>query len=190
LKIGDQVLIGSNNAQNKIGKSTAKFSKVVTFLHRVPDVNAQFVRLFYKNQFHTESITLTPRHLILAKTNNLENDFKYLPANEVAVDAKLKLFDHNSQSFRTVVVVRKELIELERSGIYAPLTESGTLIVDNIHASCYSIVKYHKLAQLVFSIFNKFSFFIELSSEAYTAYSKILLEILNSLKLSSYFMNV
>ena len=44
----------------------------------------------------------------------------------------------------------------ESSGIYAPVTPSGGLLVDGLTASCYSYVESHTLQHMVFSVVNKF----------------------------------
>ncbi len=76
-------------------------------------------------------------------------------------------------------VTKVETVALEKSGIYAPLTEQGTIIVDNVHASCYSMVKNHKIAHFLFNILNKLNSFVKLTSQTYIYYSKFLLEMLD-----------
>ena len=185
MKIGDRVLsFDSNNGG-------VKFSKVVSFLHRIENIEAHFVRIFYSDPIgYTNHITLTPKHLIMAKISNQTEDssFEYVPADQVRIGSLLSLFDN--YSFKNVSVIGIERPTLKKSGIYAPLTDSGTLIVDNIHVSCFSMVKNHYLAQLFYELLNKLNNLFQVSSETYCSYSKILFEILESTKLSNFFLNL
>lgn len=43
-----------------------------------------------------------------------------------------------------------ELMEVYEKGAYAPLTESGTVLVNSILASCYANTNWHDAAHLIF----------------------------------------
>jgi hypothetical protein len=119
----------------------------------------------------------------------MEN-FYYLPAGEVKPGDLLKYYDYKNKIYKIVRVVQRESVDLDKSGIYSPLTESGTIIVDNIHASCYSIVKNHKVAQFFFNIMNNLKDLVKLTSQSYISYSKFLYEMVNFMNLGSVFLNV
>ena len=164
---------------------------MVNFLHRIENIEANFVRLFYSDpRGYTSQITLTSKHLIMAKINNQTEDssFEYVPADHVRIGSLLSLFDN--YSFKNVSVIGIDRPTLNKSGIYAPLTESGTLIVDNIHVSCFSIVKSHYLAQFFYELLGKLNNLFQVSSETYSLYSRILFQVLESTKASNYFLNL
>lgn len=153
----DQVLVADDNQNGDPSESSLKFSKIVSFLHKIEEIDASFLRVYYnynESSSHTiKHITLTRKHLILIQKANQSLDvFEYKAAYEISQGDSLKYFDYNQKVYRIVKVVKVEQVNLEKSGIYAPLTESGTIIVDNIQVSCYSMVKDHKSAQF-FSIF-------------------------------------
>ncbi len=185
LQVNNMVLVADDNGK-------ARFSKVVNFFHRIEDINADFINLYFKNDLNElkndNKITLTPRHLIFAKNQN-DMEFNYKAAMNVEIGAQLSFFDSYNNQFKNVFVEKIEKVNLEKSGIYSPLTEYGTLVVSNIHVSCYSMVKNHKLAQFVFDLLNKLGNFFLITSDSYSLYSKILFEFLNFTKMNSYFLN-
>jgi hypothetical protein len=127
-----------------------KFERVISFLDRIENIDASFIRLSYNvNDTINNFITLTPRHLIFTQRDG------YIPANTVKIGDRILLLKQNK--YIKVYVNKIEELNLKNSGIYAPLTESGEIIVNNIKCSCYSMVKSHKLTQF---IFNSIHFFI------------------------------
>ena len=195
LNVNDIVLVA-----DKIDTSEViKFSKVVSFLHKIEKIDAKFIRIHFSmdaNKTNTMSshVTLTGKHLILVGRSEAYNEsaieFNYLPAKDVQIGDMLKYSDYAGKVHAQVSVTKVEAISLEKSGIYAPLTEQGTIIVDNIHASCYSMVKNHKIAQFFFSILNKINNIVKLTSQTYVYYSKFLLEMLDFTHMSAFFLNV
>jgi hypothetical protein len=208
LKLDDRVLVMDENENDRYDEKKARFSRVVSFLHRIENIDARFVRIQYeiirsinKSDFNStlisekllqqrNYITLTPRHLILARDNSQNSNFEYLPAAKVNLGYSLKFFDFSTKSFSIVNVTNKTELYILKSGIYAPLTESGTLIVDNIHVSCFSLAKSHRLAQFFFEIFNFLGKLIKLSNDSYQVYSKLLFDLVSYTHLSGYFLNI
>lgn len=190
LKVGDQILVVNDIDNNdNFSKNNLKFARIVSFLHKIENIDAKFIRLYFKNSLNKiQYITLTPRHLIYVKKIDKQK-FEFMAAFEVTVGDTLKKYDFANKRYQYVKVTKIEKIYIKQSGVYAPLTETGTLIVDNILASCYSIVKYHGTAQFFFNILNSLAFFVELTSDVYVYYSKVLFEIVNLLHLSKTFLN-
>lgn len=193
IEINDMVLVGSG-----LESSEQKFSKVISFLHRIEEIEANFIKLYFKateylstkSENLTEHLTITPRHLILAKRSS---HFEYVQARDVQSGDILKFFNNEKQQMSYVEVTKVESVRLENSGIYSPLTESGTLIVDNIHVSCFSLVKSHYLANVVFNFFNSLINFTNLnsySSELFVAFTQILFNIVDMLKVTDLFLRV
>jgi hypothetical protein len=186
LKVGDLVLATSEQNTN-----TAIYSPVLTFLHKIREANAIFSKITYNDSNDNESIiTLTPKHLIYVSKTKNEQDFEYKAANEVEVGDYLKYFNKLKNEFEHVRVSKVDLVQFNNSGIYAPLTKSGTIIVNNIKVSCYSMVKSHYLTQKVFSFLNNFKDIFNIDSKFYVKYAKFLFNIINSLNLSSLFLNI
>ena len=187
LSVGDQVLVVD---QSEI----LKFSKVVSFLHKIESIDANFKRIHYNSSAEDQNklnyITLTDKHLILVGKPQPNNTFNFVPAREVRIGDMLKYYDYNRKISKMVTVTKVENVGLEKSGIYSPLTEQGTIVVDNIHVSCYSMIKNHKVAQFFFNLLNSLSDVFKLTSSSYVNYSKILFDMLDFAQLTSFFLNI
>ena len=86
------------------------------------------------------SLTLTMSHLIFEKNKG------YMRAEHVKLKDELEVFiGNNGTSKFSKVILINEIIE---NGLIAPLTKSGNLIVNGIHASCYAGVSSHSFAHL------------------------------------------
>jgi hypothetical protein len=187
LSVNDSVLVVDNKDQQEI----LKFSKIVSFLHKIENINAQFKRVHFNWSLNgttsSSYITLTEKHLIIVGKRN--ETFNYLPARDIEIGDMLKYYDYNTKVYRIVYVTKIETIVLEK-GIYAPLTEQGTIVVDNILVSCYSMVKNHNLAQLFFNVLNNLNLVFKVTSQNYLYYSKFLFQMIDFANLSSLFLNV
>lgn len=85
-------------------------------------------------------ITATPSHLLLlADADGWRDTF----AANVKIGDVL-LTRGPSSVMRPSKVVKTRLVS--KRGVFAPLTKSGTIIVDNALASCYALVNSHLLA--------------------------------------------
>lgn len=183
LEIDDLVMVGEN-----------EFSKVISFLHQVDGIDAEFIRLYFESPTEAGAnfITLTPKHLISAQTSG---DFEYIPAREVRIGDVLKHHDMIKGRLSYVRVDKVERVYLKGSGIYAPLTESGTLIVDNVHVSCFSMVKDHHLATNVYRGFNWLVGLTKLNSvcsshELFTYFTELLYKFASVFGITSVFLNI
>ncbi len=80
---------------------------------------------------------MTPDHLIYEKKQG------YIKAQNIKMNDQLNIqFNNGSSSFSRVVKINFEM----KNGYIAPLTESGTLIVNGVKASCYASINSHELA--------------------------------------------
>lgn len=191
LQVNDEVMVGENT-----------FSKVVSFLHRIEHIDAEFIRIHYEplqgvNPRTTTTgnyITITPKHLIETR-NGESTSFSYIPAFEVKPNDLLKYHDRIDGNMEYVRVTRVESVRRDESGIYAPLTESGTLIVDRIHVSCFSMVKSHRLAELVYKAANWLMDVtsakrVYSSDELFDGFTHALWTLAQTLGVSSVFLNL
>ena len=107
LEIGDEVLAAA----------AGKYEKVYSFGHRHESVTATFL------QFLPSTLEISRDHMVLVQG-------KYVPASAVQVG------DHLESGSGDVIMV-EAIHTVTRSGVYAPFTSSGSIVVSNIKASNY-----------------------------------------------------
>jgi hypothetical protein len=125
--------------------NTPIFSKFVMYLHNEENVLANFIQ-FTTNQ--NNIITISAKHL-MAKMNTQTKRVDYVLAQELNQNDLIV-------STRKGKVIHERIIKIEQvieSGIYAPLTEQGTMLVDNVLVSCYAHTHKHELAHYVFRVY-------------------------------------
>ena len=139
LKYGDMVKT-IDLATNKI-----IFSKFVFYLHKEENTLAYFIQITTnKNKI----LKISEKHLI-SKMNTATNRIDYVFAKDLNHSDLIVISQNGMINYEEVVKIE----QVEEMGIYAPLTESGTIIVDNILASCYAHVDNHELAHFAFKLY-------------------------------------
>lgn len=113
--IGDMVDVGGG-----------KFSRVYSFGHRNIDTSTEYVQIFFGDQ--VTALEMTNEHMVFVERMGP------VPASMVTVGDKLVLGDGSVSSVT-------QLSTVTRNGAYAPFTESGTLVVNNVLASSFISVK-------------------------------------------------
>jgi hypothetical protein len=153
LKVGESVL-----TVNRAGQ--LEFSPVILFLDRDPQESRQFYTIKTETG---HSLTLTPTHLLYsrlaaASTSDLDVDFNEIEPDMAAFEAvyakdvregDFVLVQNGRGGLKPVRVFSIELDVL--TGVYAPLTSAGNLVVDNVVASCYAVVDSQTLAHVAFA---------------------------------------
>lgn len=143
LEIGDRVL--TMNSEGKL-----EYSQVMMFMHYSPNQLSQFLRITTTSGIN---ITITPSHLILRwQKPNVSSLYEAKPvyARDVKVSEQLLIHGHTAD--RPLYVDEIARIEVVyETGVYAPLTETGTIVVNDIVASCYAIIYSQRLAHLAFA---------------------------------------
>lgn len=144
LQIGDRVR--SLNAEGNL-----EYSEVLLFLHRNPSLRSRFLRLSLASG---HNLTITPSHLILRwekpNTTALHHAIPVY-AQDVRIHDQLLLSSPTSSELTVDSITRIE--EVFETGVYAPLTVSGTIVVNDIVASCYAVIYSQRLAHLSFAPF-------------------------------------
>ena len=169
LKVGDSVLTVDANGDYK-------FSPVILFLDRAPEESRQF----YVIQTDTgHSLTLTPSHLIYSKYQNKDeevisqnNKYSDIDTNMIINADSTKDKENTFESFQAgyasnvqegdfvlVVDSKKGLMPsrvlqiqtIVQTGVYAPLTAQGNLVVDDILVSCYALIDSQTIAHISFA---------------------------------------
>ena len=163
LKVGDSVLTVDTNGDYK-------FSPVILFLDRAPEDRRQFY-VIQTDSGH--SLTLTPSHLIYTKyqseheedlntkesrlrTNIIDSDsinndiesFQAGYASNVREGDFVLVFD-SKYGLKPSRVLKIETIV--QTGVYAPLTSQGNLVVDDVLVSCYALIDSQTIAHLSFA---------------------------------------
>jgi len=110
LAIGDKVLVGDN-----------EFEAVYSFGHKNDSAFAEYLQI--TTESNAKSLEISPAHMILV-------DNHYVPASNVKQGDMLQLASGD-------LVAVKNIKTVTRKGAYAPFTNSGKIIVNNIVASNY-----------------------------------------------------
>ncbi|KAG2467626.1 desert hedgehog protein [Polypterus senegalus] len=137
LQPGDRVLSVDNS-----GKVVP--SRVLLFLDWDTSRKAQYVVLETKKA----KIRLTPSHLIFMSPNWTTDTSLYQASFASQVQAGhfvLTIQEGKLQPIQVTTVAMDHVV-----GVYAPLTEHGTLLVDGMWVSCYALIEDHSLAHWAF----------------------------------------
>ena len=127
LQVGEEVQVITNNE--------IVTEPVITFIHRQPDVFQQYLKI---TTFTKKILKITEDHLLFVEK---EGEATAIPARDVTIG--------------DTVFVRGDLGALERDavhnighvyekGVYAPVTLSGTILVNDVLTSCYFDVLSHE----------------------------------------------
>lgn len=136
LNIGDRVWTLGTNGETIL-------SEVIAFLHKEIKTVAHFYNL---KTDRGNVVRLSPQHLIFRKTNT-SLPISAVFASEINVGDLLYTSNGNISSFRAVSQITMTI----ETGVYAPLTRQGTLLVDGALVSCYAHWPSHDIAHLVMS---------------------------------------
>lgn len=162
LRPGDRVLASSTTD----GRGALLYSPVLSFLDRQPNVT----KIFYViGTAAGLNITLTAAHLIFVTDRNCAearaeesgDGSSPDPAEEGSVGGLRTVFASDVQPGQCVLTTQGRVaseaklstvthVEVRRSsGVYAPLTQHGSIVVNGVLASCYAAVNKHHLAHWV-----------------------------------------
>ena len=137
------------------------YSPVLTFL-----VHQQHGPAIDYLQISTTESTLeiTSSHLILMRSQGDTDTPRYLQAARLRPGDSIFSLRSDSNATTEEAQVIKMIRKVKRNDAYAPLTESGTLVVDGMIVSCYAQYEHHSLIHAVmypFRMYNKIKqFFI------------------------------
>jgi hypothetical protein len=122
------------------------YSKFVAYLHRDESIRAQYISITTESN---KRLTISPNHFI-ARLDESSNKLQFVFAK------LLKLNDVLLSENGADRIVK--LDNVYESGAFAPLTESGTISVNSLFASCYANTVVHEIAHFVMQpmiLFNK-----------------------------------
>lgn len=145
VKIGDKVL-------SITSKGDIQFSEVMTFLDRNHNRNGLFYTLSTE---HNKSLTLTDKHLIYTSRSNTLSIDSYTPKYaEKMQKGEYVLTTDSANNLHPSKVL--DIFTSVQTGVVAPLTLDGTIIVDGVVASCYGVVNSETIAHTVFAPYRLF----------------------------------
>lgn len=147
------------------------YSEVIAFLDRDEGQRGYFQTL---TTDRGHSITLTAKHLIYVTHSNVTADydvtkssdggadlsrFGTLFAEEVRVGQVIMVIEDDPAKQRGSSTGRRVMTPARvthvqpavQTGVYAPLTKTGTIVVDGVVASCYAVMNNPSLAHAVFA---------------------------------------
>ncbi|CAK6974261.1 tiggy-winkle hedgehog protein [Scomber scombrus] len=143
LQVGDRVL-----AADQQGNLLA--SDFLMFMDQDRQIKRQF-HVLVTEEPHRK-LTLTPAHLVFVLNNNSTDrgDTRAVFASNVKPGQRLLVVGNDRPGHLIPSTVRQVYVE-QHEGSYAPVTSHGTIIVDQVLASCYAVIEDHQLAHWVFA---------------------------------------
>ena len=134
LNIGDRVrTLGTTGV--------TMYTEVIAFLHKEIKTTAQFYNLETNG---ANVVRLSSQHLIFRKENTT-SPISAVFASEIKIGDLLYTSNGNVSSFQAVT----KITMTTETGVYAPLTKQGTLLVDGALVSCYAHWPSHDTAHFV-----------------------------------------
>lgn len=131
LHVGDMVLT------SEYGKMA--YTRVASWLHRLPETKAAFIKI---NTERGQEVSMTPQHFIY-KADCVTEKMDLVYAEDISVGDCLMVKGDQQRLVMTTVTARSTFYE---TGVYAPMTETGDLIVDDVYASCHNVIKTNTLS--------------------------------------------
>ena len=121
LKIGEEV-------QVLTGKGIS-VEPVLTYIHRQPDVMQKYLKITTTKK--EKILKITEDHLLFVKNDGQPTA---IPARDVSIGDTVYVRGDQGELETDAVQSIKSVYE---KGVYAPVTLSGSILVDDVHTSCY-----------------------------------------------------
>lgn len=136
---GDRVMALSETGQ-------VVYSQVLLFLHRDQESWSSFLSLETEDGHR---LALTPHHLVFLSPHCRHDSREYQAqfASRAKAGDCVLIHTAGGQMHPSPII---SISVAESVGVYAPLTEAGTLFVDGVLASSYALLEDHRLAHWAF----------------------------------------
>ena len=142
---GDEVLAMDNNGQ-------VTYSAVITIL-RAERLSS--MKYCYLKTTSGKELRASEYHLVYtgdcSSTSVSYNDFIYAKDLQVGDCLRVRVDSDAKNQLSSEMQEISEISIHKLDGAYAPLTTLGTIVVDDVAASCYAAIRYHGLGQLAFA---------------------------------------
>ncbi|PFX20179.1 putative protein PHLOEM PROTEIN 2-LIKE A3 [Stylophora pistillata] len=126
LKVGDEVLVIINNG--------IQSAPVITFIHRQPEIVEEFLKIVTTKE---KVLLITADHLLFVE---VMGQATVIPARDVKIgDTVYVMGSHGSEKDSV-----RNISSVYEKGAYAPVTLSGTILVNDVQTSCYFDVLSHE----------------------------------------------
>ncbi|XP_039259434.2 desert hedgehog protein A-like [Styela clava] len=153
LEVGDRVLATDRSTGSMIP------SDIILMMHKSEDDIADFLTIsvtssLLESRTHRQ-ITLTQNHLIFVHSSNPYKRARWRPRAVYASEVKegdvvyMKSLLRGNITEATLANVTR-VKKVKRSGVYAPLTDAGTVVVDGVVASCYAVFDNEPISHALF----------------------------------------
>ncbi|KAH7725885.1 CBN-WRT-1 protein [Aphelenchoides avenae] len=140
----DQLAVG-DRVESPEGNTTS-FSLVTSFIHRLPTIMAQFIRLETDNG---TVLKLSPLHFI-HRSRCGSHRVEEVHAEMIREgDCLYEKVEDGGYKQTPVIYVRI----VEEVGAYSPMTESGNIVVNGIMASCHNVIRSQSVSHSFFNFF-------------------------------------
>ena len=126
LKIGEEVQVIISNE--------IRFEPVITFIHHQPDVMQEFLKI---TTIKNNALKITEDHLLFIEKMG---QVAAIPARNLEVGDTVYVRGKHSVEMDAV----QSISTVYEKGVYAPVTLSGTILVNDVHTSCYFDVLSHE----------------------------------------------
>ncbi|GJQ74088.1 putative intercellular signal essential for a variety of patterning events during development [Trypoxylus dichotomus] len=136
LQTGERILSLDLNTQQLV------FSEVILFLDWDPSQRRDFLQFKLRSG---RTLTVTPSHLLFQLAN--DNTSRTIYAAKLSVGDRVLVRDSNRLIEDAIVMVQ----HVAKTGVFAPLTMTGTVVVDGVLASCYATIDSQSIAHWAFS---------------------------------------
>ncbi|CAD5227574.1 unnamed protein product [Bursaphelenchus okinawaensis] len=158
LNVNDWVLSANQSSQVQ--------TPVESWIHRMPNQEAEFLKIQLEDG---KSLKITDKHYIYKTKCTKQNQplkfyevsIKPVYAEQVTVGECLYVYEDD-------VFVQKQVTMIEKiveTGIYAPMTANGDIIVNGIFASCYNILNSSVMQKTFFNSFKNWPSFMGQQNE-------------------------
>lgn len=139
-----QVTVG-DRIQSVDDQGNLVYSEVLMFLDREPEEKTRFVSLKTEDG---ASLTLTASHLVYAGAPDCWD-----------LQCMSPVYAGNVEKGQNLMVREKSLVaspvlsvtSSHQTGVFAPLTRAGNLVVDGVLASCYAVIDSQSIAHAAFA---------------------------------------
>ena len=115
---------------------------VITFIHREQVKLQEFLRI---TTTKNNNLKITEDHLLFVEKNGLS---QAIPARVVKIGDTVYVKQNGLMRTATV----QDISTVYEKGVYAPMTRSGTILVNDVHTSCYFDVLSHKLSHRAMAV--------------------------------------
>jgi hypothetical protein len=154
LRVGEEVMVANP------ATGMWEFSSVIGFLHIEREKPLEYLKLDLEDSTH---ITLSEEHILFA----LEAGSS-IPTNVIAariIPGRFKIWKLSAKSKQMHLVSVTRVTRIVKLGMYSPLTNHGTIVVNDVLASCYSTYQ-HDLVHAALSPYRWFRWLFPVTKKA------------------------